>query len=274
MAAPRAAVAAEQVAALADADARDNWQVFLQVRARLLAAPTLEAAFLAIVRGGTGRFPALVLAQLAHVILRSALDGCADAFVLRAAELFFRPQRVSPHAGRILLADEEAVTRHEGARRNQPLSAMLAPPAAAGLDVLTPDNAAGYWARSDAFDLVLDLADARPALARAMAAWLRHLLGITAVIEPVERIEDAEWRWFIGLDAEATRIGNALWRGEHPEAAEHLLALFRVVPGADMQVREDMRGQPVYLLLAAPPEGVLRMKPQNLLVGLPLAEPP
>ena len=36
------------------------------------------------------KVPHLFLNQLVHVILRNALDGCDDPFVLRAAELFFR----------------------------------------------------------------------------------------------------------------------------------------------------------------------------------------
>ena len=44
---PRRAVAAEEIAALADADARENWTVLLRFRDRLLAAP--------IGRGGLSR---------------------------------------------------------------------------------------------------------------------------------------------------------------------------------------------------------------------------
>jgi len=37
-------------------------------------------------------------------------------------------------------------------------------------------------------------------------------------------------------------------------------------------MRQDIAGRTVYLALAADPEGVLRMKPQNLLLNLPLHE--
>jgi hypothetical protein len=33
---------------------------------------------------------------------------------------------------------------------------------------------------------------------------------------------------------------------------------------------EKVRGEPVYLLVAMTPDGVLRLKPQNLLIGLPI----
>src|SRR5262245_51376080 len=102
---PRRAVAAEQVAAIADADARENWQFVLAFRKLLLCEPTLAAAYLALVRSGSVNLPPLFVNQLAHVILRNALDGCEDPFVLRAAELFFRPQRVVRHETSLLLAD-------------------------------------------------------------------------------------------------------------------------------------------------------------------------
>ena len=35
-------------------------------------------------------------------------------------------------------------------------------------------------------------------------------------------------------------------------------------------VTEKTKGEPVYLLLAMTPDKVLRMKPQNLLTGLPI----
>ena len=54
------------------------------------------------------------LLHLVHLVLRNALDGCGDPVVLRAAELFFRPQRVSLHEGRVLLADAEVIEAHEG----------------------------------------------------------------------------------------------------------------------------------------------------------------
>ena len=60
-------------------------------------------------RRGVGDTPPLFINQLVHVILRNALDGCEDAFVLRAAELFFRPQRLTLHDGSLIAADEETI---------------------------------------------------------------------------------------------------------------------------------------------------------------------
>jgi len=96
MADPRRAVSADEIEGIADADARENWQVMIAFRDLLARHKTLEAAYLKIVRSGT-RIPHIFLNQLVHVILRNALDGCEDAFVLRAAELFFRTQRMTLH---------------------------------------------------------------------------------------------------------------------------------------------------------------------------------
>src|SRR5262245_51640088 len=106
---PRRSVEASEIAAIADADARENWDVMIAFRNRLVAHKTVEAAYLELVRRGVGRTPPLFMNQLVHVILRNALDRCEDAYVLRAAELFFRPQRLTSHDGSLIAADEETI---------------------------------------------------------------------------------------------------------------------------------------------------------------------
>lgn len=275
MAAPRHRVAPGAVAAIADADARENWEVLLAFRDHLLGARSIEAAYLSLVRGNLRGVPSLFLNQLVHLILRNALDGCEDPFVLRAAELFFRAQRVSVHEGRVLLADAEVIAAREGTAPLSPLVAMLGKEAATELDVLTEENAWTYWSRSDAFTMALDLSgpQGRAGLAQAVEAFLRHLLGVAATVTPLDRLEDPDWRWFVGLDAEATRLGNALWHGEPVDAAarERLLVVFSLAFADPAQVDPALEGRPVYLLLAAAPDKSLQLKPHNLVVGLPLA---
>lgn len=257
---------------LADEDAAKNWSVFLTFRDALMAAPTIEAAYLRLATAEHATTAPLFMTQLVHVILRNALHDCTDAATVRAAELFFRPQRVTYHEGTILLADADAIETHEQQRRASPLLAMLAPPAVAELSVLTDDNAADYWGRSDAFDTVLNLGGTpggRDALGRAIAIWLRHMLAIEADIDPLPALVDPDWRWFIGLDTEATRIGNALWAGDDMPDAERLLALFRCVPRHDAPIRPDMRDRPIYLMMAVNADNLVRLKPQNLLTGFP-----
>jgi hypothetical protein len=102
---------------------------------------------------------------------------------------------------------------------------------------------------------------------------VRHLLNEEVAVEPAAAIEDRDWRWFVGLDTEATRIGNALWAGEsvQPEVQGRVLALFRLRFADASRVDKRAAGHPVYLILAMTPDRMVRLKPQNLIVGLPLA---
>ena len=86
-------------------------------------------------RRDLGNTPPLFIAQLVHVILRNALDGVEDRRVVRAAELFFRTQRVTLHEGSLIAADEETVGGTNPASVS-PLVSMLGLPAEAEIDVL------------------------------------------------------------------------------------------------------------------------------------------
>ena len=52
---------------------------------------------------------------------------------------------------------------------------------------------------------------------------------------------------------------------------KRIIGLFRVQFPDPSAVRADVRGAPVFLGLAMTAEGTLSMKPQNLLMNLPLA---
>jgi hypothetical protein len=93
MIAPADPVDAAEIAAMQDPDARENWQMLIAFRDLLLSSGTLEAAYLRLVRDGMGRTPPIFVNQLVHAILRNAMDEEESAFVLRAAEMFFRAQR-------------------------------------------------------------------------------------------------------------------------------------------------------------------------------------
>src|SRR3982074_174822 len=92
------------LAALADAEARENWTFMMAFRDRLIAAPSLEAVYVTLARKGAGDLPPIFLSQLCHLILRKALEGCDDPYTLRAAELFYRSQTATVHDGTLLLA--------------------------------------------------------------------------------------------------------------------------------------------------------------------------
>jgi Family of unknown function (DUF6352) len=272
---PRRPVAASELAAIADADARENWSLMVAFRDRLVANKTLEGAYLDLVRGGVGATPPLFINQLVHVILRNVLDGCEDVFVLRAAELFFRPQRLTVHDGSLIAADEETITGMH-AEPVTPLVAMLGLPAAGEIDVLNDDSAESYWQRSDLFDMALDLTAGRrglAALGQVIGRWIGHLLAVEVDVEPLMEATNVDLNWYVGLDAEATRMGDTLWNGEDLDRAarERIIALYRLTIRDAEVVLEKARGEPIYLILAMTPERTLRMKPQNLVTGLPIA---
>jgi len=274
LAEPRRPVAAAAIAAIADADARENWQLLIAFRDRLLRHKTLEAAYLDLARHGVGATPRLFVNQLVHVILRNALDGVDDACVLRAAELFFRSQRVTLHDGSLIAADEETVGGASAAPVS-PLVSMLGLPAEAAIDVLNDGNADSYWERSDRFDMALDLTGGRAglaALAEAMRRWIAHLLAIDVLIEPLTELREATLSWYVGLDAEATRIGDRLWNGEGLDEAamSRVAGLFRLTFRDPDLMLDKVRGEPVYLILAMTADRIIRMKPQNLVTGLPV----
>jgi Family of unknown function (DUF6352) len=272
---PRRPVTSADIAAMADPDARENWSLMRDFRDRLVRSTTVEAAYLDLVRHGMGATPPLFINQLVHVILRNLLDGCEDAFMLRAAELFFRPQRLSVLDGSLIAADEEKVSG-ESPQSVSPLVAMLGLPAQGQIDVLNEANAQTYWERSDLFDMALDLTAGRrglDALGKVIARWIAHLLSIDVAIEPLIEAAHVNLMWYVGLDSEATRIGDALWRGEElePAARQRIVGLYRLTFRDVGIILDKAKGEPIYLILAMTPERMLRMKPQNLAVGLPLA---
>jgi hypothetical protein len=272
---PRRPVTSSEIAAITDADARENWSLMIAFRDRLVRHRTVEAAYLDLVRRGVGATPPLFINQLVHVILRNLLDGCDDVFVLRAAELFFRPQRLSVLDGSLLAADEEKVSG-ESPQPLSPLVAMLGLPTAGEIDVLNDENAETYWSRSDLFDTALDLTAGRrglDALGKVIAQWIAHLLSVEVEIEPLTEAANVDLTWYVGLDAEASRIGDALWKGaELDEAArQRIVGLYRLTFSDPEVVLEKAKGEPIYLISAMTADRTLRMKPQNLVVGLPIA---
>ena len=66
---PRHGVSGEDIAAISDADARENWGLMIAFRDRLLKHRTLESAYLDFVRRpGSSLTPPIFLNQLVHVI--------------------------------------------------------------------------------------------------------------------------------------------------------------------------------------------------------------
>jgi hypothetical protein len=110
------------------------------------------------------------------------------------------------------------------------------------------------------------------ALANVLQLWVRHFLGVTVSIKPLQKVDDEAWRWHVGLDSEASALLNDLYEGREvaAERMKRLVSLFRLDFADAQEMRADVAGKPVYLGLMMNPQGVLKLKPQNLLVSLPL----
>ena len=296
LAAPSRPVPPGELAALQDDDARASHAMFIAFRDGLLAAGTLEAFYLALMRSGSVTLAPRIVDHVVQAITRRLLADSGDAFEARAAELLFRPQRLSIAGGRILSADRETVDLLEQTAGFGDIGRLLvqgnAPVAAAPMSVLTPDTAGDYRQRSDRFAFVLDLThevandlghglsftltrahSGLKALARVLEKWVAHLLGVRVAITPLRRIDDEAWRWHIGLDADAMALLNDLYE-DRPVDAERmaqLISLFRLDFADPAEMRADVAGKPVYLGLAMSAQHTLKLKPQNLLLNLPLA---
>ena len=279
LAEPRRAVGEAEIAAIADSDARENYRVMLRFRGQLLAAPDLEGFYFDLFRHDVA-VPPDFICHTVQVILRGLLDGATDALEARAAELLFREQRVTIQKGSVLLADGTTVEMHAATGGFGAIGELLrqaqAPLRAVELDVLDAGNADAYWKRDERFDTVLDLSPGGPgaeAFCRVLAAWIRHFHGAPVRVTSIREIPDAEWVWHVGLDAEATAMLNDIYNGGDvdEERMKRIIGLFRVDFHDPSLLLPEIEGAPVFLGLATDAAGRVRMKPQNLLMNLPLA---
>jgi len=280
MEAPRREVPEAEIGAVQDEDARHNYRMLLRFRDRLLAAGTVEGCYMGLFKG-TIDVPPLFIDQLAHVVLRNLLEGCDDPLKLRAAELFWRQQKATLQDGHVLLADLETVAMHAAGNRYGNLGKLIVEAQGSigkvELDVLDRANAALYWERESRHDTVISLTYGRAALdalCRMIEAWVLHFHGVQVAVTPLRKIEEVRWAWHIGLDAESTEILNALWAGDPVEQGRmrNIVALFGMRFAEPAAMRPDIAGRTVYLALSANAEQEVRMKPQNLLINLPLHE--
>jgi len=279
MEAPRRAVSADEIASLEDEDVRHNYRVILRFRDRLLEAGTVEGCYMSLFKAPID-IPPMFVDQLAHVILRNLLDGTDDPLRLRAAELFYREQKATIQDGHALLADLETVEMHASGNRYGSIGRLIVEAqgdlAKVDLDVLDKANAALYWERESRHDTVISVTYGRPALdalCRVIEKWVSHFLGLKVHVKPVRKIDEPKWAWHVGLDSESTAILNQLWSGGEvePGRMRNLLAILALQFDDPSAMRADIRGRTVYLALSCD-DGVVRMKPQNLLSSLPLNE--
>ena len=286
------------LALLADADVRDNYRTFLSFRDAVLNHGTLETFYLSQLQG-TVQHPPLFIDMVVHtithhLITHHILRDSTDAVQARAAELLFRQQRISLQEGQLLSADAQALQdmQEDGGlgELGRLLKESQAPMRAAQLRVLNPENAQSYWTHTQhrfvldlsheisttlSHGLTLRLAKARSglkALCEVLALWVAHFLNVHVRIEPIASVEDANWRWHTGLDVASSALLNALYEGKTLSQDEQarLISLFKLRFDDESVVQDDMVGKPVYLGLAMKDDQTLKLKPQNLLLNLPL----
>jgi len=276
---PRRDVRPAEIDALQDADARENYRVMLRFRARLLGAATLEALYADLFRRDIA-VPPDFIHHTVQVILRGLLDGTRDGLEARAAEIFFRTQQIAVQEGAVMAADHETVRLHAETGGFGDLGRLLREgqmlPRSAELDVLDEHNAGRYFERDESHDTVLHINPGRPgsaALARVLERWMAHFHGVRTTVTPVREIPDEDWIWHVGLDTEATAMLNEIYGGGEvdEERMKRIVGLFRVDFHDRSALRPEHAGAPVFLGMATRPDGTLRMKPQNLLMNLPLA---
>jgi len=278
---PRAAIAPERLQTLADPDAAANYAVWLRFRDRLVAHPTLEASYLAFFQGQGVDVPPVLVGQITQVLLRHVLGPQADPLQARAAEMLFRPQRITLlEDGSVMAADDETVERHAISGGFGHLGELLARNGAqlrsVDLDVLGDDNADTYWQRDEAQDLAVCLNTGQPvmaALCRVLERWVAHFLGVAVTVRTEKQIDDDHWTWHVGLDAQASGILNDLYLGHtvDEQRLKRLLCLFRLEFLNPADMLPEVAGKPVYLAMAMDEHQRLKLKPQNLLLNLPLA---
>lgn len=276
---PRLPITPVTLLRIRDRDARENWELFAAFRDHLLAHATVEEAYAALFRQQRVPVAPPFVDRLAQLVVANILSEERDTFVLRAAELLFRTQRATVAEGRVLVADAETVERLAGGGAFGDLGRLArragADLATVELDVLDVSRAGTWFERSERFDMVLDLAfggRGLDALCRVLERWIRHFFAVEVAIQPLARVRDERWRWHVGLDNESTAVLNDLFEGREVEEDRlaRLIALFRLDFRDPAVVRPDLRGFPVYLGLAMEASGRVRLKPQNLLVNLPL----
>ncbi|HEX6138557.1 MAG TPA: DUF6352 family protein [Casimicrobiaceae bacterium] len=283
LAAPRSEIAGAALGAIDDADARENYRIWLRFRDRLAAADSVEAAYVGLFRGEGVDVPPPFVAQLTQILLRHILGDDADPLAVRAAEMLFRTQRIAVTAdGAVMAADETTVELYAESGGFGSLGELLArnraPPRTIDLDVLDADNAAVYWERDERHDLSVSLNRGRPVLAallRVLEAWIAHFLGVRVAMRAEREIDDAHWVWHVGLDAQASAILNDLYNRQPVDEARmgRLLCLFRLDFDDPADMRAALAGRPVWLAMAMDEHNRLKLKPQNLLMNLPLAQP-
>jgi len=275
MADPRRSVSADEIAAIADQDARENWQIMIDFRdqparssdrrGRLCGAGAPRHR-----RDATACFTissftsSCAMRSTAATTLTSC--GRANCSFARSVSLCMKAHCLRPTKSGL------PVRRKRRSRRLRPCWGSNDRPRSMFSTTRTLVPIGGV---ADRFDMALDLTAGRrgtAALGEVIARWIGHVMSVAVEVEPVVEVRNAVLTWYVGLDAEATKIGDALWRGYEldEESFARVVALYRLRFADPSVVSDRVADDPAYLILAMTPEKVIRVKPQNLVSGLPI----
>lgn len=265
---PLRTIAPPELTAIEDADARDNYAFYSRLQTQVQAAGDLKAYYWQLIKGEVAVVPPEVLDVMTEVLTNDMLDASVAAHVERgspekniaiqyaAAEWFYKRQAVHLEDGRVV---------HDVARDS----------------VRDPLDLSHGMANEISHGLLFRLTNANSglkALSQVLEKWVAYMLNIEVSIKSLPKVDDAAWRWHIGLEATSTAILNDLYVGGEvsPERLGQLISLFKLefknpaLLQAQMQ-QGDGAGKPVYLGLAMDASGQVKIKPHNLLLNLPLS---
>ncbi len=278
---PKASIPAAQLLLMRDIDAQENYRIFLRFRDRLLAAPSLQSAYINLFQGSGVDVPPLFVFHLTQLLLRHTLGDTADPLHARMAECLFRTQKVTLlEDGGVMAADYETIETFSETGGFGHIGELLKKQnlktRSIDLDVMNTENANEYWKRDERFDFAVSLNRGQPALdglCCVLEKWVAHFLGVAVKITHKREIDDRRWAWHVGLDAVASSILNDLYNNKpvEEERMARLLCLFELTFENPAEMRPALAGKPVYLGLAMDEHNLLKIKPQNLLLNLPLA---
>jgi hypothetical protein len=103
--------------------------------------------------------------------------------------------------------------------------------------------------------------------------WLAHLLGIEASIEPLTELRGMQnspgMSGWIRMRLKWRRPPLAR-RGLDEETNGRVLGIYRLTFADPALMLEEVGRESVYLIMAMSPQKLVRLKPQNLLTGLPI----
>lgn len=257
-ASPLQKISDTELATIADPDARENYAFYLRLQTELLAAGSLEAYYLQLIRSAAVTVPQDVMDALVENITLRMMDATTNPTVDKniavqyaAAEWLYKRQAVHLEDGRVM---------HDVPRDS----------------VTEPLDLSHGMANELSHGLIFRLSNANSglkALSQVLEKWVAHMLQVEVTIKHVAKVDDPAWRWHIGLEATSTGVLNDLYLGKDvsEERLKSLISLFKLEFKNASHVQADMAGKPVYLGLAMDANGRVKIKPQNLLLNLPIA---